>query len=419
LVVTAVAFNSTLNQLADASLTMDLTLSDKERAFQTQVRAFIAERLPVHIKRKVEDGLQLIKEDYVSWQKILYECGWMAPNWPKQYGGTGWTPIERYLFEEELALGSTPRIIPFGVAMVGPVIIEFGTEAQKQCFLPRILSSEDLWCQGYSEPGAGSDLASLTTRARRDGKHYIVNGAKTWTTMAHYADWIFCLVRTDGAAKKQEGISFLLIDMHSPGVSVRPIRTFDGGEEINEVYFDDVRVPAENLVGEENKGWTYAKFLLDHERTGITGVAHSKKQLARVKTLAASELCDGRSLLEQKRFREKIAAVEVDLMALEYTNLRIVCAEQAGETMAAESSILKFRGTELQQAITELLLEVIGYYSHPYVPQAIVQGWSGQAIGPHYAASIAPLYFNWRKTSIYGGTNEIQKNIIAKMVLGL
>ena len=343
----------------------------------------------------------------------------MAPNWPKQYGGTGWTPIERYLFEEELALGSTPPVIPFGVAMVGPVIIEFGSEAQKQRFLPRILSSEDLWCQGYSEPGAGSDLASLTTRGRRDGRHYIVNGTKTWTTMAHYADWIFCLVRTDGAAKKQEGISFLLIDMHSPGVSVRPIRTFDGGEEVNEVYFDDVRVPAENLVGEENKGWAYAKFLLGHERTGIAGVARSKKQLARVKTLAASELCDGKPLLEQKGFRDKIAAVEIELMALEYMNLRIVCAEQAGETMAAESSILKFRGTELQQAITELLLEVIGYYAHPYLPQAVAQGRSEQPIGPDYAASIPPLYFNWRKTSIYGGTNEIQKNIIAKMVLGL
>jgi alkylation response protein AidB-like acyl-CoA dehydrogenase len=222
--VTAGAFNSTLNQLAGASLTMDLTLNDKESAFQTQVRAFIAEHLPAHIKRKVEDGLQLVKEDYVSWQKILYERGWMAPNWPKEYGGTGWTPIERYLFEEELALASAPRIIPFGVAMVGPVIIEFGSEAQKQRFLPRILSSEDLWCQGYSEPSAGSDLASLTSRARRDGECYIVNGAKTWTTMAHYADWIFCLVRTDSAAKKQEGISFLLIDMRSPGVSVRPIR---------------------------------------------------------------------------------------------------------------------------------------------------------------------------------------------------
>jgi alkylation response protein AidB-like acyl-CoA dehydrogenase len=417
--VTAAGFNSTLNQLTGASNTMDLILSNKEKAFQAQVRAFIAEHLPAHIKRKVEDGLLLVKEDYVSWQKILHKRGWMAPNWPTAYGGTGWTPIERYIFEEELAFGSTPRINPFGVAMVGPVIIEFGSEAQKRRFLPRILSSEELWCQGYSEPGAGSDLASLITRARRDGEHYIVNGAKTWTTMAQYADWIFCLVRTGSAAKKQEGISFLLIDMHSPGVSMRPIRTFDGGEEINEVYFDDVRVPVENLVGDENKGWSYAKFLLGHERTGIAAVGRSKKQLARVKALAARELCDGKALLEHQRFREKIAAVEIELIALEYTNLRIACAEQAGETMAAESSILKFRGTELQQAITELLLEVIGYYAHPYVPQAMVEGWSEQPIGPEYAAPIASHYFNWRKSSIYGGTNEVQKNIIAKMVLGL
>ncbi|MFQ5937180.1 MAG: acyl-CoA dehydrogenase family protein [Acidiferrobacterales bacterium] len=398
---------------------MDLTLTEKETAFQEEVRAFIRDNLPAHIKHKVENGLLLVKEDYVTWQKTLYKRGWMAPNWPKQYGGTGWTPIERYLFDEELALAGTPRIAPFGINMVGPVIIEFGNEAQKQRFLPRILSSQDWWCQGYSEPDAGSDLASLKARAVRDGDSYVVNGAKTWTTMAQYADWIFCLVRTDSSGKKQEGISFLLIDMHSPGVSVRPIRMFDGGQEINEVFFDDVRVPVENLVGEENKGWTYAKFLLDHERTGIAGVARSKKQLARLKDIAAHELCDGRPLLEDRRFREKIAAVEIELMALEYTNLRIVCTEQAGETMAAESSILKFKGTEIQQAITELLFEVIGYYAYPYLPEVLAQGWGEAPIGPEYAAALGPHYFNWRKSSIYGGTNEIQKNIIAKMVLGL
>ncbi len=398
---------------------MDIDLSDHEAAFRDEVRGFIRDNLPAHIERKVEDGLILGKDDYVAWQNILHRRGWMAPNWPREHGGTGWSPIERYIFEEEMALGATPRVIPFGVDMVGPVIIEFGNAAQRRRFLPRILSSEDWWCQGYSEPGAGSDLASLTTRAVADGSDYVVNGAKTWTTFAHYADWMFCLVRTGAGGAKQEGISFVLIDMHAPGVSVRPIATIDGGREINDVFLDEVRVPRENLVGEEGKGWTYAKFLLGHERTGIAGVARSKKQLARLRDIAAREVRGGAPLGEDHRFREKVAALEVELTALEYTNLRFVSAENAGAAPGPESSILKLKGTEIQQAITELLLEAVGYYAYPYAPHALEEGWNEEPIGPAYAAPLAPLYFNWRKASIYGGSNEIQKNIIAKMVLGL
>ncbi len=398
---------------------MDIELSEHEAAFRDEVRGFIRDNLPAHVERKVEDGLILGKDDYVAWQKILHRRGWMAPNWPREHGGTGWSPIERYIFEEEMALGATPRVIPFGVNMVGPVIIEFGNAAQRRRFLPRILSSEDWWCQGYSEPGAGSDLASLTTRAVADGSDYVVNGAKTWTTFAHYADWMFCLVRTGAGGAKQEGISFVLIDMHAPGVSVRPIATIDGGREINDVFLDDVRVPRENLVGEEGKGWTYAKFLLGHERTGIAGVARSKKQLARLRDIAAREVRGGAPLGEDRRFREKVAALEVELTALEYTNLRFVSAENAGAAPGPESSILKLKGTEIQQAITELLLEAVGYYAYPYAPHALEEGWNEEPIGPAYAAPLAPLYFNWRKASIYGGSNEIQKNIIAKMVLGL
>jgi len=398
---------------------MDLTLNARERQFQADVRAFIADNLPADIKRKVEGGLRLVKDDMVRWQKRLGDRGWMAPHWPEKYGGTGWSPVERYLFEEELALGGCPRVAPFGINMVGPVIIEFGSDAQRRRFLPRILSSDDWWCQGYSEPEAGSDLASLKMRAETDGDHYLVNGVKTWTTFAHYADWIFCLVRTDPKAKKQDGISFLLVDMRSHGIAVRPIRTFDGSEEVNEVSFVDVRVPRENLVGREGQGWTIAKFLLGYERTGIAGVARSKKQIERLKGIAARELSGGRPLIEDPRFRDKVAAVEIELTALEYTGLRIVSAENAGQAPGPESSFLKFRGTEIQQAITELLLEAVGYYGFPDVPDALADGWNEAPIGPDYAAPLAPTYFNWRKASIYAGTNEIQKNIIAKMILGL
>ena len=399
---------------------MEPRLSERDEAFRQEVRAFIAEKLPADIKRKVESGRRLDKPDYVAWQKLLHAKGWIAPGWPVEFGGTGWTPIQKYIFEEELALGSTPVIIPFGLGMVAPVIMAFGNDQQKKKYLPRILATDDWWCQGYSEPGAGSDLASLKTRAVADGDDYVVNGAKTWTTLAQFADMMFCLVRTSDEEKKQDGISFLLIDMKSPGVTVRPITTIDGGsDEINEVFLDDVRVPQANRVGEEGKGWTYAKFLLGHERTGIAAVGRSKKQLMRVKEIAARELSGGRPLIEDRRFAEKVAEAEIDMLALESVVLKVLSEESAGRAPGPEASLLKIKGTELQQAITELLFEAIGDYAHPYIPEALEDGWNEEPVGPDHAAPLAPQYFNWRKASIYGGSNEIQKNIIAKMVLGL
>ena len=375
--------------------------------------------LPEEIRHKVEMGLKLEKDDYVIWQKIVGERGWLAPGWPKEYGGTGWSPIERHIYNEEMALASAPRIMPFGVNMVGPVIIAFGNETQKQYYLPRILSSEDWWCQGYSESGSGSDLAALNTRATRDGDHYIVNGAKTWTSFAQYADMMFCLVRTSTEGKKQAGISFLLIDMKSSGIEVRPIITMDGGDEINDVLFEDVRVPITNLVGEENHGWEYAKFLLGHERTWTADIGASRKQIKKVREIASKELVDGKPLLEDPTFQIKISEVEIELLALESVLMQVLEAESAGKPPGPEASLLKLRGTEIQQEITELLFEAIGNYAHPFVKEALDAGWNEEPIGPDYAASIAPRYFNYRKTTIYGGSSEIQKNIIAKAVLGL
>ena len=397
---------------------MDLVLTPDEQAFQEEVRSFIRERLPNDVRQRTWTGARMDKEGQVRWEKILNERGWIAPNWPLEHGGTGWTPLQRYLFEEEMEAAFAPPPMPFGVNMVGPVIIAFGTDEQKRRFLPRIRSSDDWWCQGYSEPGAGSDLASLKTRAVRDGDHYVVNGQKTWTTAAQHADWIFCLVRTSQEAKRQEGISFLLIDMHSPGITVRPIRTMDGGEEINDTFFEDVRVPVENLVGEEGKGWTYAKFLLGHERTGIAGVSRSKSQIRRIREIADGETSHDRPLSQDPRFRERLAEIEVELMALEYTILRIVSAMNAGEAPGPEASILKIKGTEIQQALTDVLMRTVGYYAHPEHPTP-EPGTNEAPIGPEHAAGLAARYFNWRKSSIYGGSNEIQRNIIAKMVLGL
>ncbi|MDP7643012.1 MAG: acyl-CoA dehydrogenase family protein [Alphaproteobacteria bacterium] len=398
---------------------MALSLNAADTAFRDEVRAFIRESLPLAIKRKVETGQSLGRDDYLTWQRILYERGWMAPAWPVELGGTGWTPIQHYIFEEECHAGSAPRVVPFGIKMLAPVLMRFGSEEQKRYYLPRILRSEDWWCQGYSEPGAGSDLASLTTKAVADGEDYIVNGAKTWTTLAQYADMIFCLVRTSSEGKPQEGITFLLIDIKSPGVSVRPIRTMDGGVEINDVFLDDVRVPQANRIGEENKGWTYAKFLLGHERTGIAAIGRSKKELSQLKSIAAAEAAGAGSLAEDGRFTDKMADLEIDILALESLVLRIVADETAGRTPGAEASILKIKGTEIQQRLSELALEAIGYYANPYIAEARQAGWNEAPIGPEHATNVAPHYFNWRKASIYGGTNEIQKNIIAKMVLGL
>jgi alkylation response protein AidB-like acyl-CoA dehydrogenase len=391
---------------------MNLDLNAEETAFRDEVRRFIAANLPRAIAEKVENQRRLEKEDHLLWQRALYRKGWIAPHWPKEHGGTGWTPVQRYLFQQECALGYAPRLIPFGLAMVGPVIVEFGTPEQKAKYLPRILASEDWWCQGYSEPESGSDLASLRTRAVRDGDHYVVDGVKTWTTLAQHADRMFCLVRTADGPKKQEGITFLLVDMHAPGVARRPIVTFDGRHEINEVRLDRVRVPVSDRVGAEGQGWSIAKFLLGNERVGIAQVGQTKAQLARLKRIAAAQD------LADPLFRDRMARVEIELKALEMTELRIVMAEQHGRSPGPEASLLKIKGTELAQAVTELLVEAAGLDALPDRAR-LPEGDNAAPIGPDYADSIAPYYFNWRKTSIFGGTNEIQRNIIAKAVLGL
>jgi pimeloyl-CoA dehydrogenase large subunit len=401
---------------------MDLRFTPEEIAFRDEVRAFMKDKLPPSIRAKMIEGRHLSKDDLIDWQRILNAKGWAVPHWPEQWGGTGWSPVKTYLFRDEMQQAPAPEPLPFGPSMVGPVIIAFGDEAQKQKFLPRIANLDDWWCQGFSEPGAGSDLASLKTSAKRSGDDYIVNGQKTWTTLAQYADWIFCLVRTDPAAKKQEGISFLLIDMKTPGITVRPIQTFDGGHEVNEVFFDDVKVPIENLVGQENKGWDYAKFLLGNERTGIARVGISKARIRRLKELAALEQSGGKPLIADERFRAKIAAVEVELKALEMTQLRVVAAERArnGNKPDPASSILKIKGSEIQQTITELLLEVVGPYALPdQTAHDETERWNEPPVGPDWGGPLAAQYFNTRKTSIYGGSNEIQKNIIAKAILGL
>jgi len=400
---------------------MDLRFTDEEIAFRDEVRAFFKKNLPENIRRKMVEGKKIGKEDIVTWQRILNKKGWAVPHWAKEWGGTGWSAVKQYIFIEEMQKAPAPPPLQFGVQMVGPVIIAFGNEVQKKRFLPRIANIDDWWCQGFSEPGAGSDLASLKTTAKRVGDHYVVNGQKTWTTLAQYADWIFCLVRTNPESKKQEGISFLLIDMKSPGVTVRPIQTIDGGKEVNEVFLDDVKVPVENLVGEENKGWNYAKFLLGNERFGIARVGVSKERIRRLKELAALERIGDKPMIEDERFRSKITAVEVELKALEMTQLRVVAAQRnGGNKPDPASSILKIKGSEIQQTISELLFEVVGPYGLPYQPVQIEDDRVNEPpIGPDYAAPLAPTFFNWRKMSIYGGSNEIQKNIIAKAILGL
>ena len=400
---------------------MDLRFTPDELAFREEVRDFFRTSLPPKTREKLVMGHHASKDDLVEWTRILNAKGWAVPHWPVEWGGTGWDPVRQYIFSDELQQAPAPHPLPFGVNMVGPVIIAFGNETQKRRFLPRIANLDDWWCQGFSEPGSGSDLASLKTTAKRDGDYYVVNGQKTWTTLAQHADWIFNLVRTDpGAAKKQEGISFLLIDMKTPGITVRPIQTIDGGVEVNEVFFDDVRVPVENLVGQENKGWDYAKFLLGNERTGIARVGVSKERLRRVRELASLERLGDEPMIRNPRFREKLAAVEVELKALEMTQLRVVAAEKHREKGKPDpaSSILKIKGSEIQQATTELLMEVVGPYAMPYQEEH-EDGSNEPPIGPDWAGTIAPTYFNWRKISIYGGSNEIQKNIIAKAILGL
>ena len=384
---------------------MDLAFSPEENAFREEVRRFVAAELPNTIRDKVLNGVHLERGEHVAWQRILHNHGWGGVGWPKEFGGPGWTPTQLYIFEEECAAAGAPRLISFGLKMIAPVLMAFGSPAQQQRFLPKIMSAEEWWCQGYSEPGAGSDLASVKSRAVREGDHYVVNGQKTWTTLGQHADWIFCLVRTDPAAKKQSGISFLLIDMKSPGVTVRPIITLDGAHEVNEVWLEDVKVPLENLVGEENKGWTYAKFLLGHERTNIAGIGIAKRELVRLKRIAEAE-----GKLDQPLFAARVAQVEIDLMALEITNLRVLSAEREKKAPGPEASILKIKGTEIQQAIAELMMQAVGSYALPY---------RQNDLGPEYAANLGTGYCNLRKLSIFGGSNEIQKNIISQMIMGL
>jgi alkylation response protein AidB-like acyl-CoA dehydrogenase len=397
---------------------MDLRESPETQVFRTEVADFVAAHLPADIRAKVLGFLRIGRQDYVRWQRILNEQGWGAPSWPREHGGTGWNARQRTLFEEECFVAGAPRQMPFGLSMVGPVLQAFGSEQQQKRFLPRILTMEDWWCQGYSEPGAGSDLASLTTRAERRDDVYIVNGQKTWTSFAHWANWIFCLVRTRASGKPQEGISFLLIDMTSPGVRVKPIRTLDEGADVNEVFLDDVAVPVANLVGEENRGWTIAKFLLGHERTTIAGIGACKRLLVRLKELARSEPKRGRPLIEDPRFRDRIVKVEIDIRAHEWSLMRAASLEQAGKGIGAEASILKIRGSEIQQELAQLLMECAGPYAIPYLPEGLNAEFAGETAGGRELNALAALYLDLRKVSIYGGTNEVQKNLIARALLG-
>jgi alkylation response protein AidB-like acyl-CoA dehydrogenase len=396
---------------------MDLAYTPEENAFREEVRAFTRTNLPPEIAKKVLDHRRLSRADFVRWQDALAKKGWLTGFWPREHGGLGWSPVETHIFDEETAALGAPRLIPFGLVMAAPVIMAFGSRWQQEHYLPRIRDNTDWWCQGYSEPGAGSDLASLKTRGVREGDHYVVNGQKTWTTLAQHADMIFCLVRTATEARKQEGISFLLIDMKSPGITVRPILLLDEEHEVNEVFFDNVKVPVQNLVGEEGKGWTYAKYLLGHERTSIAQVGASKRELATVKSIARAEMRDGRSLLDDPRFASRVARVEIELIALETTVMRVLSAR--GKQPGPEASILKIKGTEIQTAITELAMEAVGPYALPFDPESLELERAEHAVGPHYAAPLAARYFQWRKTPIYGGSNEIQRNIISQMVLGL
>jgi len=393
---------------------MDLDYSADERAFRDDVRTWLRENLPAALRDKVARYAHLTREDLLAWHRILAAKGWIAPSWPREWGGTDWNVVQRYLFEEECGYAGAPPLIPFGLAMCAPVLLKFGTEAQKQHFLPRIYRGDDFWCQGYSEPGAGSDLASLRTSAVRRGDCYVVNGQKTWTTLAHMADWIFCLVRTDPAAeRKQDGISFLLIDMRTPGITVRPLVLMDGGHEVNEVFFDDVEVPVANRVHDEGKGWTVAKHLLGHERMNTARIGTSRRELEHLKAFAATRRRNGKPLTDDPRFRDKLSRLEIELMALAITNLRFLDQLRGGRAPGPEVSMLKIKGTEIQQTLTELMLEAAGPLA-----QAVARV-DDVPLAEDVIAALAPRYCSTRKTTIYAGSNEIQRNIIAKHALGL
>ncbi len=393
---------------------MDLSYSPDEQAFRNEVRGWLAANLPEDIRAKVTGYQSLAKADIKRWHKILAAKGWSVPHWPTEWGGTGWNITQRYIYDEEFGLAGAPGLPPFGPAMCASVLLKFGSPEQKARFLPRIREGDDFWVQGYSEPGAGSDLASLKCRADRQGDTYVINGQKIWTTLGHYGDWIFCLVRTDSSAeKRQDGISFILVDMATPGITVRPLILMDGGHEVNEVFFDNVAVPVENLVHDEGKGWTVAKYLLGHERMGSGNVGGSKRELAALKALAAKEQNNGKPLLDDPRFRDKLTRVEVELDALEITSMRFLDKmRRTGQPPGADVSMLKIRGTEVQQMITELMMQAVGPRAAPF--KAVDSGDID-----FFTSRLAPRYFNYRKASIYAGSNEIQRNIIAKMSLGL
>ncbi len=398
---------------------MDLNYSDEELAFRDEVRQFLEKELPTSLSDKVLTGKRLTRDDMQGWHDILNSRGWLADGWPVEYGGTGWNAVQKQIFEDETCAAGAPRIIPFGLKMLAPVLIKYGSDAQKDYYLPRILDGSDWWCQGYSEPGAGSDLASLKTRAVRDGDHYVVNGQKTWTTLGQYANKIFCLVRTSTEGKPQEGISFLLIDMDTPGITVRPIILLEGTHEVNEVFFDDVRVPVENRIGEENKGWTYAKYLLTHERTNIANVGANKVALAHLRHSAKLQTIRDKPLIEDPYFAQRLAQIEMDLDAMSTTNLRLLSSPDSVANAGPMSSMLKIKGTEIRQAINDLTRRALGPYAMPFVSEALDAGYNQEPIGPDYAAPVAADYFNNRKITIYGGSNEIQRGIISKMMMGL
>ncbi|HEY8242981.1 MAG TPA: acyl-CoA dehydrogenase family protein [Casimicrobiaceae bacterium] len=393
---------------------MDLDYSAGERAFRDEVRAWLGANLPAAMRDKVVRYESLSRDDLMGWHRILADKGWIAPSWPVEWGGTDWNVVQRYIFEEECGYAGAPTLVPFGLTMCAAVLLKFGTDAQKQRFLPRIYRGDDFWCQGYSEPNSGSDLASLKTSAVRRGDRYVVSGQKTWTTLAHMADWIFCLVRTDPSMeRRQEGISFLLIDMRTPGITVRPLILMDGGHEVNEVFFDDVEVPVDQRVHDENKGWTVAKYLLGHERMNTARIGTSKRELEQLKAFAARQTKDGRPLTDDGRFRDKLSRLEIELMALAITNLRFLDRLRAGQAPGAEVSMLKITGTEIQQRLTELMLEAAG-------PRAqVVASADAVDLDDPLLGALARRYCNMRKTTIYAGSNEIQRNIIAKHALGL
>ena len=392
---------------------MDLNFTAEETAFRHEIRAWVAANLPADLSNKVRHALRLTRDDMQRWAKILGKQGWLGWGWPQQFGGPGWNAIQKHLFEEECALACAPRVVPFGPVMVAPVIMAFGSPEQQKRFLPGIASGEVWWSQGYSEPGSGSDLASVKCKAERQGNTYVVNGQKTWTTLGQYGEWIFCLVRTSNEGKPQTGISFLLIDMKTPGITVRPIILMDGEHEVNEVWFDNVVVPAENLIGEENKGWTYAKHLLAHERTNIADVNRAKRELERLKRTAKAE-----GVYDDARFRDQIALLEVDVVALEMMVLRVLSAEKSGKQSLDVAGLLKIRGSEIQQRYSELMMLAAGPLAQPFVHEAMEAGWQGNLAVPSTLLPLAGTYFNMRKTTIYGGSNEVQRNIVAQTVLG-